>query len=110
MLLQNADFRAELAGTTIFVASHHGRESGYCADVFNYCKPQAIVLSDKGIIHDTQNTTQTYRNHVIANYKDGVFVKTTEKQRRVLTTRRDGWIQFSSNDQGSYSITTEYAG
>ena len=33
-LLQRDDFCAELAGTNILVASHHGREKGYCADVF----------------------------------------------------------------------------
>ena len=109
-LLQDQDFRNELMSTTIFVAAHHGRENGYCADAFKYCKPQVVVMSDKAIVHDTQGMTQTYRNHVLANHKDGVFVATTQKQRHVLTTRRDGWIQFSSNDQGTYTITTEYAG
>ncbi len=35
-LLKRTDFVAELAGVHIFVAPHHGRESGYCEDVFRY--------------------------------------------------------------------------
>ena len=39
----------------------------------------------------------------------GVRVRTTMKDRHVLTTRRDGWIQFTvTND--NYTIDTEYRG
>lgn len=105
-LLERPDFRAELAGVTILVASHHGRENGYCEEVFDYCKPMAIVMSDKAIHHDTQRMTQTYRQRVIDNYPDGVYVANTEKRRHVLTTRRDGWIQFDVSDS-TFAITTE---
>jgi beta-lactamase superfamily II metal-dependent hydrolase len=53
-LLKKPDFCAELATTDILVASHHGRTNGYCENVFDYCHPQAVVMSDKSIIHDTQ--------------------------------------------------------
>ena len=109
-LLTNPSFRTALAGVDVLVASHHGRESGYCAEVFEYCKPQAIVMSDKAIVHDTQGMTQTYRNHVIRNYPSGVYVQTSSKRRHVLTTRRDGWIQFAVNETGGFDITTERNG
>jgi len=109
-LLERPEFRAELAGTTVLVASHHGRENGYCAKVFEHCTPRAIVMSDKAIIHDTQRMTQTYRQHVIANWPDGVVVQSTAKRRHVLTTRRDGWIRFVVYDDGSFDIQTEYNG
>jgi len=105
-LLQRADFRAELAGTDILVASHHGRESGYCADIFNYFTPSAVVISDKPIEHKTQKTVPDYRKVV---RDQGVRVSTTMTDRHVLTTRRDGWIQFTV-DNDSYTITTEYMG
>ena len=41
-LLQRPDFCAELRGTDVLVASHHGRESGYCADIFNYFTPSSL--------------------------------------------------------------------
>lgn len=39
-MLKNADFRQRLAEVNVFVASHHGRENGYCEEVFQYCKPE----------------------------------------------------------------------
>ena len=105
-LLEREDFRAELEGTTVLVASHHGRESGYCDRVFDYCHPHAIVISDKAIVHDTQRTTQTYRQRVIEGWPNGVFVQTTGKRRHVLTTRRDGCIQFVVTDEGDVFIYT----
>lgn len=109
-LLEQPDFRAELVGTTVLVASHHGRENGYCDELFSYCHPRAIVMSDKAIVHSTHNMTQTYRQRVIDHWPNGVLVRTTGKQRRVLTTRRDGWIQFVVDDFGNFDIYTECAG
>ena len=105
-LLQRADFCAELVGTDVLVASHHGRESGYCEDIFDYFTPSAVVISDKPIEHETQKTVPDYRR-VVRN--GGVRVRTTMKDRHVLTTRRDGWIQFTVTNDG-YAIDTEYRG
>lgn len=105
-LLQRPEFCAELHGTDVLVASHHGRESGYCADIFNYFTPSAVVISDKPIEHETQQTVPDYRRIVRSQ---GVRVSTTMKDRHVLTTRRDGWIQFNVNND-TYTITTEYKG
>ena len=105
-LLQRADFCAELVGTDVLIASHHGRESGYCADIFNYFTPSAVVISDKAIEHETQQTVPDYRRIV---RDQGVLIRTTAKVRHVLTTRRDGWIQFTvTND--AYTIDTECQG
>ena len=105
-LLQRPDFCAELRGTDVLVASHHGRESGYCADIFKYFTPSAVVISDKPIEHETQQTVPDYRRIVRSQ---GVRVSTTMKDRHVLTTRRDGWIQFNVNND-AYTITTECKG
>lgn len=105
-LLQRPDFCAELRGTDVLVASHHGRESGFFQDIFDYFTPSAIVISDKPIQHETQKTVPDYRR-VVRN--QGVNVSTTMKARHVLTTRRDGWIQFNV-DNDSYRITTECKG
>lgn len=104
--LQSTAFRNMLSDVDILIASHHGRESGYCEDVFTYCRPQAIIMSDKAIVHDTQRMTQTYRNHVIRHHPDGVIVRSSGRRRHVLTTRADGWIQFEVDDQGSFTIDT----
>ncbi len=106
-LLTDSAFLAQLATTNVLVASHHGRQSGFCEEVFNYFTPDAVVISDKPIIHDTQRTVPDYRRVVRA---DGVMVRTTGKRRHVLTTRRDGSITFRVSADGSYFIDTECAG
>lgn len=105
-LLQRQDFRAELAGTNVLMASHHGRESGYCEDIFEYFTPDCVVISDKPIVHATQEIVPDYRRAIREN---GVRVRTTMKDRHVLTTRRDGWIQFDVDDT-NYYIDTENLG
>ena len=109
-LLNNPNFRAELAGTDILVASHHGRWNGYCEELFDYCRPQAVIMSDKSIQHDTQLTAQIYHAEVTRHHPNGVYVATTQKRRHVLTTRRDGHIQFEVDERGNFSITTEKSG
>ncbi|MCO6414058.1 MAG: hypothetical protein J5I92_15070 [Thiogranum sp.] len=106
-LLQRQDFREELKYTDILVASHHGRESGFCPEVFDYCQPSAVIISDKPIEHETQKMVPDYRAVVTEN---GVPVRTTGKRRHVLTTRRDGWIRITVGSNGYYAIDTEYRG
>jgi hypothetical protein len=78
--------------------------------VFDYCHPQAVIMSDKSIVHDTQLMAQVYRNEVIKHHPQGVIVATTGKRRHVLTTRRDGYIQFAVDAQSVFTIATEHAG
>jgi hypothetical protein len=106
-LLERPDFRTWLGRVSVLMASHHGRESGFCREVFDFCWPHAVVISDKPIVHDTQRTVPDYRAVV---RDDGVIVRTTTKRRHVLTTRRDGSMQFEVNDSGLAFIDTEYQG
>jgi beta-lactamase superfamily II metal-dependent hydrolase len=108
--LLNPSFREMLAAVDILVASHHGRDNGYCEDIFTYCRPRAVVMSDKAVVHDTQLTTQLYRYQVLKHRPDGVFVRSSGRNRHVLTTRRDGWIQFEVDDSGNFFIDTECQG
>ncbi|SEP72248.1 Metal-dependent hydrolase, beta-lactamase superfamily II [Solimonas aquatica] len=106
-LLQQPAFRAELADTDVFFASHHGRENGFCAEVFDYCQPSAVIISDKPIEHETQQMVPDYR----AVVRDaGVTVRTTGRQRHVLTTRRDGAILITAGSDNHYTIDTEHRG
>jgi beta-lactamase superfamily II metal-dependent hydrolase len=101
--LHNPVFIAELHATTILVASHHGRKSGFCEEVFHFLRPQAIVISDKSIIHDTQEIVPQYRSRV---WGDGIRVTNESDRRHVLTTRCDGDILFQVEDNGNYWVTT----
>lgn len=106
-LLQRPDFVAELRQTDVLMASHHGRESGFCPEVFDHVRPQAVVISDKPIVHTTQEMGPDYRR---ITTERGVQVRTTGKFRHVLTTRRDGWINIDTHQDGMFYMTTESAG
>lgn len=93
-LLRLPEFRAELAQVNVFVASHHGREDGYCKEVFDFCKPEIIIVSDGDKVFDTQETVARYAQHASGvRFTDG-------RTRYVLTTRQDGtiWIRQRPTD------------
>jgi len=73
----------------VLIASHHGRENGICPDLFTKygCQPYWIVISDKGYMHDTQETVPYYSHQA----QGGAF---RGEDRKVLTTRKDGVIHF----------------
>jgi beta-lactamase superfamily II metal-dependent hydrolase len=87
-LLANPAFVQELQDVNLFVASHHGRENGYCQEVMSLCpRINAVIISDKKKGYQSQNV-DAYRRHAI-----GVTMQNGET-RRVLTTRRDASMMF----------------
>ena len=91
-LLQNPHVQGLFKRIDVFVASHHGRESGYCLEVFDYCTPHLIVMSDGPIQRDTQLMASTYARHAL-----GALFTTPSGQetRKVVTTRKDGNIYWN---------------
>jgi beta-lactamase superfamily II metal-dependent hydrolase len=87
------DFRPVVAGVNVLNASHHGRRSGICPDMFDIwgCRPKVVVVSDCYKKHATQETTDYYGSKAqgITNFRGELGV------RRVLTTRSDHEIRFS---------------
>lgn len=87
-LLKREAFRQALRETNVYVAPHHGRESGCCAEKVQYLgNVFYVVISDKGYQYETQETLPFYDR--IA--KGGPFRGQT---RKILTTRRDGAMAF----------------
>lgn len=101
-LLANPAFRADLGRVKVFVAAHHGRESGYCEDVFDYCAPDIVVISDEPMQFDTQK-------HKYQQHARGLYDRTTQKTRYVLTTRCDGHLRIGTPPGFSYFINYEAA-
>ena len=88
-LLQRSDVREQLRWTNIFVASHHGRESGYNEEVMKIASPDVVVMSDYEVQHDTQKTQTLYGQHCSGIEFEGV-------PRKVLTTRSDGTFWWTA--------------
>ncbi len=87
--LRNSDFRDRLTRVSVFIASHHGRTSGYCKEVFDYCSPAVVIFSDGPKQYATQEETDIYAAHALGINLNG-------RTRRVVTTRNDGTIYFNS--------------
>ncbi|MBR9706690.1 MBL fold metallo-hydrolase [Candidatus Pacearchaeota archaeon] len=89
-LLGMGYFKEWLKKTDILVASHHGRESGYCNEIFEYLNPYLTIVSD-GRFSDTSATNRYSAKSLgwkIWN-SDGEGI-----ERKVLTTRYDGDIDI----------------
>lgn len=109
-LLENKSFREELDSTTVLVAAHHGRDNGFCEDVFEQrllgrkWEPRCVVMSDKNIEHKTQEgMAQRYA----AKTGDEGVITHGKNKRRVLTTRSDGRIQFIVKPGGIFDVKLE---
>jgi len=86
-LLERDYICKKLMHVNVFVASHHGRDSGCCDEVFKICSPQIVLMSDKGKQFDTQNTTSWYKHRSSGiDFNGG--------RRHVFTTRKDGAIRI----------------
>ena len=88
-LLQNYQVRNLLGRVNVFVASHHGRRNGYCREVFKYCNPSLIVVSDGPVRFNTQQMASTYAQHARGEYFNSAGKR---EFRKVVTTRNDGNI------------------
>lgn len=88
-LLNSQEFVTAVSGTDIFLASHHGRDAGYCGELFEAMgKPKLVVVSD-GRFRDTSATSR-YSSQATGWT---VFDPTGNKQtRNCVTTRNDGHI------------------
>jgi beta-lactamase superfamily II metal-dependent hydrolase len=98
-LLKNRDFVQHLARVNIFVASHHGRENGFCNEVFDICRPAVILISDGPIKFDTQEFDY-------APYARGIPDE-YGKTRYVLTTRRHGNLTIFGPTAGGFTVNRE---
>jgi len=107
-LLENPDFVYWLERTDIFVASHHGRESGFCPEVFDpqigKCSPILTIMSDK-------STTETSVPEKYRNVTQGMWFNRSDGSRvlrRVLTTRNDGAVFIEVSPEGRLHIKYNY--
>ncbi|MBU1023754.1 MBL fold metallo-hydrolase [bacterium] len=100
LLLANKAFQYMLRETNLFVASHHGRPTGYYEPVYEFLYPKLIVISDKEQTKGRIITKRVpYRNHAYGvKLSDGSF-------RKVLTTRNDGRIRVVVKDR-DWDIST----
>jgi beta-lactamase superfamily II metal-dependent hydrolase len=110
-LLNDSAFVTAVRGADILLAAHHGRDAGYCSELFEATgKPKLVVISD-GRFGDT-SATDRYSKQV-----SGWTVYDAYGQgdrRNCVTTRADGhitvkfgWIAAGDPSKGNFlNVTT----
>lgn len=95
-LLEREDFRVAMSDLNVLVASHHGRESGRCDELFSLTglNPNLIVVSDGEIQYKSQETINWYGTKAIGCEYNGRY-------RSVLSTRNDAKINFEIGPNGA---------
>ena len=98
--LSQERFRKKLSAVNFFIASHHGRENGYCKEALDLCTNLLLVIfSDSQKVHSTQEMTNTYAGHAQG-------VRFGNDTRYVLTTRSDGTITIEQTPGSRIAIAT----
>ena len=97
-LLLDPGFVDLLSKTKVLVASHHGRESGFCRDAFEHFRPMITVVSDGP-------ATGTSVTPLYDDVTDGAVVD--GEKRKVLTTRKDETIVIEIDDDGKIDFRLE---
>lgn len=92
-MLGSDRFKALLKKTTIYIASHHGHESGFSAKLFEHFEPKLTIVP-AGKKQDWDVTDKYYdKTEGMVVTKDG-----EEKTRKVVTTRKDDNIHITLYD------------
>lgn len=101
-LLADAAFREAIKNTHVLVAPHHGRESGFHLDLFNYISPLLTIISDGR----TVDTSATGRYSTRTEGRNVLRRNGGSEIRKCVTTRNDGTIEviISSNQRGIGSL------
>ena len=101
-LLKMPDFKQAIAGTNnILIAAHHGRESGFYKNLFDYFKPLITIVSDGR----AQDTNASSRYSAVSKGWDVKKRSGGREKRYCLTTRNDGHIEIEV-EQGQAGNTT----
>lgn len=106
-LLTNPDFIKAIKGTDILLAAHHGREAGYCAEIFEHFNPCLTIVSD-----GPNNKTSAVSAYSALSTGWTVYSRSgtrAAEKRNVLTTRSDKGItvRLRVENDGSYSRIIE---
>jgi beta-lactamase superfamily II metal-dependent hydrolase len=90
-LLEQSSFEEAIRDTDIFVAPHHGLESGFCGDLFNYFRPKLVIVSSSRF---NDNSCLARYNEIASGWnvhtRSGGIV-----ERKYLITKNDGIIEIA---------------
>jgi hypothetical protein len=100
-LLKQPRFKEAVKGVDFYITSHHGHQSGFSEALYAAMgKPILNIVS----IHN-------YDEHIDDRYSQEAYALgrkfPDDSTRRRMTTRKDGTITISVNNEGKYSLNTQ---
>jgi len=99
-LLKQPEFCDRLRKVNLFIASNYGRENGYCPEVFNYCTPDLVIISN--------NVRRSLSDSMLSQYeRHARGFQTSLGRQKVLTTRDAGTITIHPNRTGAPQVMTQ---
>jgi competence protein ComEC len=105
-LLARDNFKKAIRGTSIFIAPHHGRLSGFCQEIFDHFKPKLTIISDKQV--EETDAADKYKGvttgYPVLHTTDGHY-----EPRFVLSTRADKRIEIEFGTQFDGGIAVRIA-
>ena len=101
-MLGNGEFVELLKKTTIYIASHHGNESGFSSELFKHLQPNFTIVSTGK--KQESDATNRYRRKT----KDVGVVTKDDKTRKVLTTRDDGHIHVTLHTDADPTVELDW--
>ena len=93
-LLKRDNFRTALAGTHVFITSHHGHSSGYCSEIYDVMGKPYFNMS--AIHHGDEHIEGAYSSPERAR-----GVQYDGQTRYSFTTRRDGSLLLEVDETGA---------
>lgn len=99
-LLQDNEFGDKIRNADIYLASHHGRESGYHEEIINIINPRLTIVSDSKYHENSNIDRYRKKSRGWKVYKGDVGIT-----RRTLSTYNDGVITIrvgKNNENKSY--------
>ncbi len=107
-LLEIPAFVSAIKDTDILLAPHHGRESGFCEDIFEHFTPRLTIISDaRGV---ETSATDKYRNKgdgvgMVVSHRSGE----EDETRHTVSTKNDGgiavWLGYDESGNALYNIS-----
>jgi len=94
-LMTQNDFKEKVRDADIYLAAHHGRESGYIAEVVSLINPRLTVVSDGRFCETSANARYTQMSRGWSVWQNG-----QQKDRKCLTTNSDGSISVTLGYNG----------
>lgn len=99
-LLQNPAFCDRLRQVNIFITSKSGQEDGYCPEVFDYCQPDFVIISNHVHRQPPNSVLRQYERHAKG-------LRAFLGKRKVLTTRDVGTIIIQQSEGKPLEINTQ---